>query len=598
MYLPTLAHFINAKMATVCFCGAVFATVEALHAHATSLGHLFKCHCGTIVESQNALMNHKRDVAHTNKGEPGRFLDLTVPRTDPRKCGVCIDKLPFKDQEARDQHTKNKHYACPVCAQVFRMLVDRLRHQKAANHCYCAEHNEAFNRPADFAAHKRADVHISSFECTDCQRSFSSDQALDHHLTSDGHAKVIALAALAEAEFQAAAIKKAQLEEANLRCEACDREFVNLQALRQHKQSLKHKPLSELKCPLSNKCTATFSSPSALLFHLESGGCKSGMTRNKLNALVYQHDSDRHITSTAHANRIHITAVSEASHASIAPGSSASNRARSVSIDSSRTSIGITTPAGSEAGSTVSPEEFMKARRRNVYEELGSEAKSAKVSAASDSSNSLIGNGVVVTPAASTTDSGTVIYTPSASDTSSTLDSDGVILTPSASATSKARITYASSASGFSDGGVILTPSASVSNSNALSDWSFLNSSPIMTPGSASIDGSSVDTITFDSASQRWPCQTCDATFRKKKDLVQHMDSVIHAPKIFHCPTDLPGLPGSSKRTVHFKTLSGLAQHVEAGSCKGGKNALGFIVGLFEEQIQTKLGKSVKLLKE
>lgn len=76
------------------------------------------------------------------------------------------------------------------------------------------------------------------------------------------------------------------------------------------------------------------------------------------------------------------------------------------------------------------------------------------------------------------------------------------------------------------------------------------------------------------------------------------MNSVVHAPRVFHCPTDLPGLPGNKLApTLHFKTLSGLAQHVEAGSCKGGKAMLGFIVGLFEKQIEAKMGKSVKLLK-
>jgi hypothetical protein len=588
----------NADMATDCFCGAVFTTIEALHAHASSLGHLFECHCGTIVESEDALTNHTRDVSHTNPGKPGRYLDLTVPRTDPCKCGICISKSAFKDQHARDhhnadKHNADKHNACPVCAQVFKSTVDRLRHQKAANHCYCAEHNEAFKKPADFAEHKRADVHISSFECTDCQRSFSSDKALDHHLVSDGHARVVAHAAI-----QAAAIKKAQLEEANLHCEACDRSFVHLLAFRQHKQSVKHKPLSELKCPMSKKCTGTFSSPSALLHHLELGGCKGGMTRNKLNAVVYQHDSDRHITSTAHANRVHNIAVSEASHASMAPSSSASNRARSMSVDSSHTGGGVAIPERSETGSTISPEEYMKARYHNVDKRPHSESKSVKTLAASNNTNSSNGVSVVVTDCDSAISSGTIIYTPTSSGIPSAKNGDDVAVTSSASTTSRARTIYAPSSSGYSDGGVLLTPSASVSGSAALSDWSFLNSSPIMTPSSTSIDGSSVDTITFDTASQRWPCQTCSATFRKKKDLVQHMDSVAHAPKIFHCPTDLPGMPGSRKPTVHFKTLSGLAQHVEAGSRKGGKDTLGFIVGIFESQIQAKLGKSVKLLKE
>jgi hypothetical protein len=556
-------------MATVCFCRTTFATVEAKHKHANSLGHLFECHCGTIVASKKALTDHKRTVGHDLKGELDRYLDLKEPHTDPRKCGLCVNKLPFKDQEARDQHIADRHHSCPVCVQVFALTVDRLRHQKAANHCYCAEHNEAFSRPSDYAEHKRADVHISSFECTACQREFTSDKALDHHLASDGHAKVVARAELEEAEWQAAVIKKAQYEESNLYCEACNRKFVHLGAFRQHKESLKHKPLSELKCPLSNKCTGTFSSPSALLFHLESGGCKGCMTRNKLNAVVYQHDSDRHITSTTHTDRVLNTAMSEASRASIAPGNSASHRARTMSVDSSGTGRSGSidpTPEVSDVASTQGSGIYFTARGRKSSSPAGSEVEFANVS--------------------------------SASDTSSTLNGDGVIVILSASTTSSLRSVYTPSASGSSDGSIILTPPVSLAGSKALSDWSFLESTRMMTPSATFVDGSSVDTVAFDTVSNRWPCQICEQTFSKKHDLLQHMNSVAHAPKIFHCPTDLPGLPGSRKPTIAFKTLSGLAQHVEAGSCKGGKATLSFIVGVFEKQIQAKLGKSVKLLKQ
>jgi hypothetical protein len=186
----------------------------------------------------------------------------------------------------------------------------------------------------------------------------------------------------------------------------------------------------------------------------------------------------------------------------------------------------------------------------------------------------------------------------SASDTSSTVNGDGGIRTPSSTVIGSAHNEHTASASGSGDGSVSFTPPQSMAESGAWSDLSFLPSRPALTPSSTSVGDASVDMIAFDTASNRWPCQICDQTFRKRHDLVQHMDSVTHAPKIFHCPTNLPGLPGSRKPTITFKTLSGLAQHVEAGSCKGGKDTLGIIVGIFEKQIQAKLGKSVKLLKE
>lgn len=568
-------------MATTCLCGTSFGTVQALHVHAKEAGHLYECHCQKIVGSKEALVNHQRDVPHRRKGGVDTYLDLKEPRTAANKCGLCTHKKPFCDQDARDQHIADKHNACPVCLQVFDIMRDRLRHQKAANHCYCAEHNLAFNNVSELEAHRRADTHISSYECTDCDRSFRSDKALNDHLDSDGHHQVIIAVANRKSANESAATKLAQTEEANLRCEPCKRSFKNMKAFTQHKQSLKHNPLSELKCPLSKECTGTFTSPSALLFHLESGGCKGGMTRNKLNAIVYQHDTDRHITAATHVHQVLDTARSEASRASIAPGSSASNRARSVSMNSSRTGM-----AGSYA---AIPSD------RDIDDD---------VCCVSDVSSFVDADGAVLTPVASTPGStpnnGEIDYDiRSISDTSSVLNGGGVVLTPSNSTTRTTSTIHTPSASIVSsDGGIILTPPASLTTSAALSDWSFLTTTNFPTPATTSLDGSSVSTVTFDTALNRWPCPSCPQTFRKKHDLTQHMNSVVHAAKVFHCPTDLPGLPSSSRKpTTHFKTLSGLAQHVEAGSCKGGKATLGFIVGIFEKQIEAKMGKSVKLLK-
>lgn len=54
---------------------------------------------------------------------------------------------------------------------------------------------------------------------------------------------------------------------------------------------------------------------------------------------------------------------------------------------------------------------------------------------------------------------------------------------------------------------------------------------------------------------------------------------------------------GSNKPTIEFRTLNGLEQHIETGACKGGVDMLRLVVGLLEKEIQTKLGKTIKLLK-
>ncbi len=76
------------------------------------------------------------------------------------------------------------------------------------------------------------------------------------------------------AEVKAAAALQ-EAEESSLRCEPCDRKLKCLAGLRAHKSSVKHNPLSEIKCFLGD-CKQVFTSPSAWLFHLESGKCKSG----------------------------------------------------------------------------------------------------------------------------------------------------------------------------------------------------------------------------------------------------------------------------------------------------------------------------------
>ncbi|RAL67795.1 hypothetical protein DID88_008522 [Monilinia fructigena] len=52
-----------------------------------------------------------------------------------------------------------------------------------------------------------------------------------------------------------------------------------------------------IPCPTGGKCNKKFAMPSALLNHLESGCCRSGMTRVKMHLLVFAHDPNRYITS-------------------------------------------------------------------------------------------------------------------------------------------------------------------------------------------------------------------------------------------------------------------------------------------------------------
>ncbi|KAN0111910.1 hypothetical protein V8E52_008116 [Russula decolorans] len=56
-----------------------------------------------------------------------------------------------------------------------------------------------------------------------------------------------------------------------------------------------------------------------------------------------------------------------------------------------------------------------------------------------------------------------------------------------------------------------------------------------------------------------YECFLCNSTYRTLTHLNQHLKSPRHVVKIYRCP--------KSDCRVEFSTLSGLCQHVEAGSC-------------------------------
>ena len=77
----------------------------------------------------------------------------------------------------------------------------------------------------------------------------------------------------------------------------CEREFKDEKGLEQHRLSVAHKPLSDIKCIGDRWCKKQFTSPSAWLLHLESGACPSKMTRDKLHSAVQSNDVNRLITA-------------------------------------------------------------------------------------------------------------------------------------------------------------------------------------------------------------------------------------------------------------------------------------------------------------
>jgi hypothetical protein len=80
-----------------------------------------------------------------------------------------------------------------------------------------------------------------------------------------------------------------------------------------------------------------------------------------------------------------------------------------------------------------------------------------------------------------------------------------------------------------------------------------------------------------------------------------HMNSAAHAPRIFHCPLIFlrgDALSKASRKMKYFKTLGGLAQHLETGARQGGLETFKRAVVYLEERLEALGLGHVKLLLE
>jgi hypothetical protein len=549
-----------------CLCDAIFGTIFSLRNHATLHGHSLECECGALFSSKELLKEHQNGL-YWDVCNATTFKKLQVD--GPRNkipghfyCGVCRDiHNPLSTQ--RDEHLVSDHNACPTCFQVFDSLVDCMEHQAHKNHSYCPDHEIAFPRLEELVQHSCADSHNEGILCM-CHEVFFSYGDYDRHL-SNGHRNYVDIegdekARLLEPTY--AEEQLSQIEHANLWCKDCDWRFVNVEAYLDHKASPRHEAKSlELEC----SCGKIFSHLSALVAHLESGGCRaSGMTRNKLNGIVYNYDKDRRITKDEFADRFAASTIAGSSKASIAPGDSASL----LGVDFDRLSI-----SGSHTGTVLDE-------------------------------TSTVQTGGFLTPDGSEftiTDDNDFVATPSVSNESSSSRDTVFINTPTASTgtltpttgshVSTGTLTLTPTVSTDGDDSFIFTPPGSSIN-GGFDEWAFVNT----TPGPTSLDGSSVATIRFDSWSKSWPCSKCPRTFKAKKDLVQHMASATRAPKIFNDPTKVVGRDDTPTSKRDFKLASGLLQHVEREASKGDKGDLETILEIMEKPVDKKFQASMKSL--
>lgn len=125
--------------------------------------------------------------------------------------------------------------------------------------------------------------------------------------------------------------------------------------------------------------------------------------------------------------------------------------------------------------------------------------------------------------------------------------------------------------SSSSSWGSLRTPSNSSNPSSGAFPTPSDSGNGIFTPTSAA-------SISSQLVVNKLTCPLCPNSTKQYKNLGalhDHMQSQIHAAKIYHCPPASlilgSGHKSTGKHQKSFATLSGLSQHVEAGACDGGK---------------------------
>ena len=243
----------------------------------------FECPCcGKKFESKSAKNQHFRDK-HLTKKCPScsrafatdNSLNSHLRDVHAIQCQICEEK--FYTEGALASHSLEKHARlCTTCNAVFwtdDALDQHCRQQHGMK--VCGECNGKFATSASLQAHYQATQHATSFECCLCSRKFGSLTALEQHLS---HAKRC---------FK----PPTKPQPSSFPCPKCKKIFKGRNALDTHLSSLAHNPLSNLRCPLSATCSKKFASPSALLHHLESGKCASGLDRHQIASFVKANDT-------------------------------------------------------------------------------------------------------------------------------------------------------------------------------------------------------------------------------------------------------------------------------------------------------------------
>ena len=492
-------------------------------------------------------------------------------KTKPFKCGICT--RVFKTGDGVVAHCAAVHlcskskqlqppivHTCATCKKQFCDPTSLQAHKRNTDHCFCKDCNILFSTEERFIRHKHVVMHASEFWCCDCSLGFKTETALLSHLEAEIHTKMacqlcpstfgswktldIHIVAIHHVRF---ITKRKIFSPQEHACYACQRRFCNDTALKNHLESLYHKPLSDLRCIASPKCNRRFTSPSALLDHLESGRCRSKINRQDINNLVLAHDTECIIISGDDSS---IEQYSSSTFPSSLP----------LRPDLIPTSSTFTNPSLAPLSAN---DDAACPKNDGFLEDLN------------------VSNGVsLVSPIRHRAEH---MSDPFQEDLTI---SDQVSLRSSVSPTfCKVE----------SDGNSFLQD---LTTSNGVSLARYIPVSP-RTLNPATARRSSISIAPQKEAP--FACHLCPSyrqPFSTQIALQQHLASPTHAPKMFHCPTNIDHPATERMITKHFKSLSGLMRHIESGSCGDGRATLKMAMDLVQVKLENLGLGGVRLLPE
>lgn len=219
------------------------------------------------------------------------------------RCPRC--SLRFSTKKTAHKHNQKEHPKCRQCNKRFLSLAGLQNHQQIADHCYCRECDIYFPSLEKHLTHVRSITHTTPHHCCDCGREYTNQETLSYHCCDCDKVlqKQRFLRKHREKHIRRVGDPVSGISR-NLphMCNECDESFHHKKQLREHMSS--HRPPRNIPCPTGGTCNKKFAIPSALLNHLESGCCSSGMTRAKMHQLVFAHDPNHYITSAEASEHI------------------------------------------------------------------------------------------------------------------------------------------------------------------------------------------------------------------------------------------------------------------------------------------------------